>query len=53
MNLCILWNLAFHYDVHRSPPVVCILSFMNPYYTFSLYSFKIEIIINSHVCVSL
>jgi len=52
-SLCILWNLTFHYDVHISPPVVPILSYMNPCHTFSSFSFKIEFSINYHVCLGL
>lgn len=52
-SLCILQKLTFHYDVHRSPPVVPIVSYTNPYHTFSSYSFKIEFSINSHVCLDL
>jgi hypothetical protein len=39
----ILWNLKFHYHVHKNPQPVPVLSQFNPVYTTSSYRSKIPL----------
>ena len=51
---CILWNLKFHCRVHKSPPLLPVLSQINPVYVFPDDILKIQFnIIIFHLCLGL
>jgi len=46
-----VWNPKFHYRVHKSPPLVPILSQINPVYTHFGYLRFILILSSTYDCV--
>jgi len=51
--LTFLCKPKFHYRVHKSPPLVPILSQINPVYNCSPYFPKIQSNLSSHLCLDL
>jgi len=49
----LLWNPEVHYRVHKSPPLVPVLSKMNPVHNFLSYFSKINLIFTLHLCLGL
>jgi hypothetical protein len=45
----ITWNLKVHYRVYKSPPLVPIVSQLNPINVLSFCFFKVVLIISSHL----
>jgi len=49
----LLWNLKFHYLVHKSLPLDHVLSQMNPVHTLTLYFLKFHVMLSFHLHLDL